>query len=105
MAVISTTKDWTGISGEFLGSCHKCNVIGLDCEWVTEKSCGSRQPVALLQLATAHDMCLLVRLNRIGKDIPNELKILLEDRRLALFLLPKRLTLATDLESLNFVGF
>lgn len=44
-------------------------VIGLDCEWVCDKT---RHPIALLQLATSDGLCVLVRLSKLPK-IPTDL--------------------------------
>ena len=58
-------------------TCHHFQVLGLDCEWVSQPS---RGPVALLQLAVASGMIVMVRLFMMD-DIPVELEELLADRR------------------------
>lgn len=59
-------------------ACIKQKVIGLDCEWTYQN--GSRQPVALMQIATAHEICVLFRLCKFKTDIPLSLYKLLADK-------------------------
>lgn len=51
--------------------CDEYGVVAFDCEWVPTKK---RRPVAMLQLATHHGLCLLIRLCSL-KRIPKELKV------------------------------
>lgn len=76
--VVSTLKDWSNVSQEFSTMCLSRKVLGMDCEWVTEGSV--RKPIAILQLATSDDICLLIRLNYLAGDLPSELKSVLENR-------------------------
>lgn len=52
--------------------CDEYKVLGFDCEWVSDYS--GRYPVALLQLATYREYCVLIRLSKLG-HIPSELRV------------------------------
>ncbi|XP_033640144.1 exonuclease 3'-5' domain-containing protein 2-like isoform X2 [Asterias rubens] len=55
-------------------------VIGLDCEWCSERS-GKRRPIALLQLATISGYSVLIRLCKLdNRSLPQSLRDLLANR-------------------------
>lgn len=61
------------VSNLFCRDCRDFNVLGFDCEWISES-----RPVALLQLATARGNIYLIRLCKIG-SIPRKLEVIETD--------------------------
>ena len=59
---------------------RKVNFIGLDCEWDSSKKNG----VALIQISSGND-CILYRSSKTNGAIPENLKTLLEDRKVLKF--------------------
>ncbi|XP_053680516.1 exonuclease 3'-5' domain-containing protein 2 [Anopheles nili] len=74
--IINTTHDCRTIVEKLQKHCQEYNVLGFDCEWVSDQ--GKRRPVALLQLASHRGLCALIRLCTINR-IPQELYDLLND--------------------------
>ncbi|XP_063696742.1 exonuclease 3'-5' domain-containing protein 2-like [Culicoides brevitarsis] len=74
--VVSSPETCRAVINTIKADCKKYPVLGFDTEWVTLN--GVRQPIALLQLATADGFCALLRLCCL-KEIPVELRDLLED--------------------------
>ncbi|XP_058059800.1 exonuclease 3'-5' domain-containing protein 2-like [Anopheles bellator] len=75
--VVSTTESCRQIVNKLYQDCQDCNVLGFDCEWVTHQ--GQPQPVSILQLASPHGFCAVIRLSKIN-NLPLELRKLLMDR-------------------------
>ncbi|XP_058061319.1 exonuclease 3'-5' domain-containing protein 2-like [Anopheles bellator] len=75
--VISTAAGCRRIVNRLYQDCQDCNVLGFDCEWETYQ--GHRQPVSVLQLASPHGFCAVIRLSKIN-NLPWELQSLLMDR-------------------------
>ncbi|GFV45066.1 exonuclease 3'-5' domain-containing protein 2 [Trichonephila clavipes] len=59
--VIETTDEWNLHEAEIITLFKRCQILGIDCEWVTVEN--KRKPVSLLQLATDSGFCVLVRLS------------------------------------------
>ncbi|XP_058118228.1 exonuclease 3'-5' domain-containing protein 2 [Anopheles ziemanni] len=74
--IINTADDCRMIVTKLHKHCQEYNVLGFDCEWVSNQ--GKRRPVALLQLASHRGLCALIRLCTINK-LPQELYDLLND--------------------------
>uniref|UniRef100_A0AAG5CUQ4 Exonuclease 3'-5' domain-containing protein 2 n=1 Tax=Anopheles atroparvus TaxID=41427 RepID=A0AAG5CUQ4_ANOAO len=74
--IINTADDCRVIVNKLHKHCQEYNVLGFDCEWVSNQ--GKRRPVALLQLASHRGLCALIRLCMINK-LPQELYDLLND--------------------------
>ncbi|XP_041764587.1 exonuclease 3'-5' domain-containing protein 2 [Anopheles merus] len=74
--IINTADDCRMIVEKLQRHCQEYNVLGFDCEWVSNQ--GKRRPVALLQLASHRGLCALIRLCMINR-IPQELYDLLND--------------------------
>ncbi|XP_035897697.1 exonuclease 3'-5' domain-containing protein 2 isoform X2 [Anopheles stephensi] len=74
--IINNTDDCRLIVEKLQRHCQEYNVLGFDCEWVSNQ--GKRRPVALLQLASHRGLCALIRLCMINR-IPQELYDLLND--------------------------
>ena len=56
-------------------------VLGFDCEWVSEPSdVTSTHRVSLIQLATVSNLCILIRIHQLD-SFPDSLRSLLADRR------------------------
>lgn len=49
-------------------------ILGFDCEWITEGK--KRRPIALLQLATYKQFCVILRLTQLP-DIPKTFKVII----------------------------
>lgn len=62
----------------------KMNYIGLDCEWVDKKGQLNAR-VALLQIATPLCDCFLVRLCKMGGQMPQTVKEILQDETILKF--------------------
>nr|XP_029718912.1 exonuclease 3'-5' domain-containing protein 2-like [Aedes albopictus] len=77
--IITTAAKCIDFIRQMRDHCRNFPVIGLDCEWVSFY--GTRQKVALLQLASASGLCLLIRLFQMDA-FPRELRDLLGDPRI-----------------------
>lgn len=78
--IIQSVEDWEAHEKEILNELYSSDVIGMDCEWVTD---GNRKPISLLQLANSKGFCVLIRLSRIPVWlIPSGLSELLKDRNI-----------------------
>jgi len=71
---ITSADQWTRVYPEVVRDLRLLPVLGLDCEWVSQK--GRVSPVSLLQLSTISGLCVLIRLFKM-KSIPATLRELL----------------------------
>ncbi|XP_023234228.1 exonuclease 3'-5' domain-containing protein 2-like [Centruroides sculpturatus] len=78
--ICSCLEDWEKIEDEFTSACITQKVVGFDCEWTYRK--GNRQPIALMQIATARDICVLFRLCKFKSAPPFRLLRLLANHRI-----------------------
>ena len=60
------------------------NYLGIDCEWVNTKD-QRKFAVALLQIATPLSDCFLIRLNKMGGQMPESVREILEDETIIKF--------------------
>uniref|UniRef100_A0A2C9LLN1 3'-5' exonuclease domain-containing protein n=1 Tax=Biomphalaria glabrata TaxID=6526 RepID=A0A2C9LLN1_BIOGL len=72
--VVKTSQEWDEVYIQLLNDLQHAKVIGLDCEWV------HKNKVALLQLASATDTCILVCMNKLFPSLPASLRALLADK-------------------------
>ncbi|KAJ8317699.1 hypothetical protein KUTeg_005603 [Tegillarca granosa] len=79
IVVIETAEDWNKFYDNFIVD-KDVKVIGFDCEWVFEGH--RRHPVSLLQIATQHGDCALIRILNFYPNIPESLKNVLANRRI-----------------------
>ncbi|XP_041703321.1 exonuclease 3'-5' domain-containing protein 2-like [Coregonus clupeaformis] len=77
---VSSEEDWEQLWPSLQKELSVYPVLGLDCEWVSEK--GKTSAVSLLQMASYSGLCVLVRLRLFRgrpQDLPLSLKEVLRD--------------------------
>ena len=72
--VVTSPAQWSRVHSLICRDIALLPILGLDCEWVSQK--GQTSAVSLLQLATVSGLCVLVRLCQMT-SIPASLKLLL----------------------------
>lgn len=75
---VCIASDHTAKAHLVLSTVHVSCDVGLDCEWVSKGK--ENRPVALLQVATPHRDCYLIRLNKL-QSVPDCLLRILSDER------------------------
>ena len=72
--MVTSPAQWGRVHSLIVRDLALLPILGLDCEWVSQK--GQTSAVSLLQLATVSGLCVLLRLCQMS-SIPASLKLLL----------------------------